>query len=185
MELSQILQKSISQIALSGQGVKKYLVPQIPRQLLTRAWRTFCPQEKRTSILALIDTSFFQNGKEGFVFTQNALYIRETMHRVKVFPYDRINAIIYFQALSTYSGKNSISMEIDSKDYDYEISNVLLKGINTDRFNRMLQQIVSLYRPDERHEIEEELEDSETQIAHPEKFKPHKFKDGDPQIYQK
>ena len=67
------------------------------RQLLTRAWRTFCPQEKRTSILALIDTSFFQNGKEGFVFTQNALYIRETMHRVKVFPYDRINAIIYFQ----------------------------------------------------------------------------------------
>lgn len=49
----------------------------------------------------------------------------------------------------------------------------------------MLQQIVSLYRPDERHEIEEELEDSETQIAHPEKFKPHKFKDGDPQIYQK
>ena len=40
----------------------------------------------------------------------------------------------------------------------------------------MLQQIVSLYRPDERHEIEEELEDSETQIAHPEKFKPHKFK---------
>ena len=31
MELSQILQKSISQIALSGQGVKTYLVPQIGR----------------------------------------------------------------------------------------------------------------------------------------------------------
>ena len=153
MELSQILQKSISQIALSGQGVKSYIIPQIPRRLLTRAWRTFCPQEKRNSILALIDTSFFQNGKEGFVFTQNALYIREAMHRVKVFPYDRINAIIYFQALSTYSGKHSISMEIDSKDYDYEISNVLLKGINTDLFNQMLQRIVSLYRPDERHEI--------------------------------
>src|SRR5699024_2792751 len=154
MELSQILQKSISQIALSGQGVKTYLVPQIPRQLLTRAWRTFCPQEKRTSILALIDASFFQTGKEGVVFVQNLL-ILETIQRVKVFPYERINSIIYFQALSTYSGKNSISMEIDSKDYDYEISNVLLKGINTDRFNRMLQQIVSLYRPDERHEIEE------------------------------
>src|SRR5699024_9961013 len=120
MELSQILQKSISQIALSGQGVKTYLVPQIPRQLLTRAWRTFCPQEKRTSILALIDTSFFQNGKEGFVFTQNALYIRETMHRVKDFPYNRINAIIYFRDLTMFLGKNSMSIETDSKAYDEE-----------------------------------------------------------------
>lgn len=185
MELSQILQRSISQIALSGQGVKAYIIPQIPRRLLKRVWRTFCPQEKRTSIIALIDTSFFQNGKEGFVFTQNALYIREPMHRVKVFPYERINAVIYFQALSTYSGKNSVSMEIDSDDFDYELNSVLLKGIDTQRLNRMLQQIVSLYRPDERHEIEKELEDSEMQIAHPEKFKPHKFKDSDPQIYQK
>lgn len=185
MELNQILQKSISQIALSGQGVKTYIVPQIPRQLLTHAWRTFCPQDKRGSILALIDTSFFQNGKEGFVFTQNTLYIHEAMHHVKAFPYDQIDSIIYFQALSTYSGKNSVSMEIDSKDYDYELSNALLKGINTDQLNRMLQQIVSLYRPDERHEIEEALEDSQTQIAHPEKFRPHKFNAGDPQVYQK
>src|SRR5699024_10565254 len=107
------------------------------------------------------------------------------MHSVKVFPYDRINAIIYFQALSTYSGKNSISMEVDSKYYDYAISNLLLKGINTYQFNRMLQQNDSLYRSHDPHKIEEESEDSETQTAHPEKLKPHKFKDGDPQFYQK
>ena len=181
MGLNQILEKSISQIALSGQGAKAYIVPNIPRQVLTHAWRAFCPQKDRSSIIALIDASFFQNGKEGFVFTDDTLFIREPMHRVKAFPYRQINAIIYFQALSTYSGKNSASMEIDSEHFDYEINNILLKGLNTDCLNRVLQEIVSLYRPDERHEIE----DSETQIAHPEKFKPHKFKDDDPQVYQK
>lgn len=185
MKLNQILEKSISQIALSNQGAKTYIVPNIPRRLLMHAWRAFCPKKDRSSIIALIDTSFFQNGKEGFVFTDDMLFIREPMHRVKAFPYRQINAIIYFQALSTYSGKSSVSMEIDSENYDYEVNNILLKDLNTDCLNRMLQEIVSLYRPDERHEIEEELEDSETQIAHPERFKPHKFKDDDPQVYQK
>lgn len=185
MNLNDILASSFSQIALSGHGASAYLIPNIPRKVLSKAWRTFCPQEARESILAVIDTSFFKNGKEGLVFTQNALYIKEPIHRVHQFVYRDIDAVIYFQTLSTYSGKSSVSMEIDTKNYDLELSDQLLRSLNTDVLNELLQKIVAMYRPDERKEIQEELTDSEKQIAHPERFKPHKFKDGDPQIYSK
>lgn len=161
------------------------MVPHIPRRILTHAWRTFCPREDRAEIVALIDTSFLKNGKEGFLFTKDALYIHEAMHHVKKFPYEQIKSVIYFQALSTYSGKQTVSMEIDTYEGDYEISNFLLKNLNSPLLNQMLQQIISVYHPDERHEIETEMEDQQSQIAHPEKFHPHEFKDGDPQIYQK
>lgn len=185
MELYDILESSLSQIALSRQGAVTYLVPNIPRKILNKAWRTFCPQEGRGSIIALIDTSFFKNGKEGFVFTKDAIYIKELMHRVNCFPYKDITAVIYLRALSTYSGKSSVSMEIDSKTRDFEISDQLIKHLNSSALNEMLQKIISLYQPSERKEIQKELLDSKNQIAHPEKFKPHKFKDSDPQIYSK
>lgn len=185
MELNQILAKSISRIALPNRRVATYVVPQIPRKLLKHAWRSFCPHEDRTEIIALIDTSFLRNGREGFLFTKNALYIHESMHRVKKFSYDQIKAVIYFQALSTYSGKQSVSMEIDTEEEDYEINSTLLKNLNSSLFNQMLQQIISVYHPDERQEIEDEIKDQRSQIAHPEKFQPHEFKDGDPQVYQK
>lgn len=185
MELNQILSESISQIALPDRRVATYVVPRIPRRILIHAWRTFCPHEDRTGIIALIDTSFLRSGKEGFLFTKSALYIREAMHHVRRFSYNQIKAVIYFQALSTYSGKQTVSMEIDTEKEDYEVNNVLLKNLNSSRLNQMLQQIVSLYHPDERREIETEIEDQRSQIAHPEKFHPHKFKDDDPQVYQK
>ena len=95
MNLNDILASSFSQIALSGHGASAYLIPNIPRKVLSKAWRTFCPQEARESILAVIDTSFFKNGKEGLVFTQNALYIKEPIHRVHQFVYRDIDAVIY------------------------------------------------------------------------------------------
>ena len=185
MELYDILQSSLSQIALSGQGATAYLIPDIPRRLLTKAWHTFCPAEKRDQILAVIDTSFLKNGKEGFVFTQNTLYIKEPFHHSYQFLYKEIQAVIYLEALSTYSGKSSISMEIETQNNDFEISNKLIKKINSKVLNEVLQQIISLYKPCERDEIQQELKDSQTQIAHPEKFRPHEFKPDDPQIYNK
>ena len=185
MKLYDILTSSFSHIALSGHGAKTYLIPEIPRKTLVRAWRAFCLREKQENVLALIDTSFFKNGKEGFLFTKDALYIKEPMRRVHKFRYDEICAIIYFQALSTYTGKSSVSMEIDTRKVDFKVNEQLIKNINSNALNEMLQEIVAIYRPDERKEIQKELKDSENQIAHPEHFKPHKFKNGDPQIYNK
>lgn len=185
MDLYNVLASSLLQIASSKQDAVAYLVPDIPRKILRTAWRTFCPKQGQDDILALIDTSFFKNGKEGILFTKNALYIKEPIRKVRCFPYDKITAVIYFQSLSTYSGKSSVSMEFDEYNSEFHLSEQMLNKLNSSLLNEMLQKIIAIYNPDEQGEIQDELRDSENQISHPEQFKPHKYKKDDPQVYSK
>ena len=71
MSVESYIKKSVKSI-----GEKVFVIPEIPEKKLNNAIAVIAPQVEKKYILAIFDSTLFGNGKEGFLFTGDTIYIK-------------------------------------------------------------------------------------------------------------
>jgi hypothetical protein len=68
----------VSKIKNEYQTAEIFTAPQLPLNLLANAYKSWLKPDEIETVIALIDTSFFDDGKEGIAFTDKRIVWKET-----------------------------------------------------------------------------------------------------------
>ncbi|MDL4839811.1 hypothetical protein [Aquibacillus rhizosphaerae] len=74
---------------------KVHIAPEIPEKKLNNAISSIANEVDPDYILAIVDCSIFGSGKDGLVFLGDAVYVRGTMEKPKVFKYETMVSAEY------------------------------------------------------------------------------------------
>ena len=66
---------------------------EIPSKRIDNALKKFASGMDRTTIIGFFDTTIMENGKEGYIFTDNKVYYLETLEKPKKLWYDDIKSV--------------------------------------------------------------------------------------------
>ncbi|MEG1331842.1 MAG: hypothetical protein RSC97_10420 [Eubacterium sp.] len=121
-----------------------YLAPDIPRKKLNNAVVSIAKDENPNYVIAIVDTTLFQSGKEGCVFLGDSFYIKDTFSKPQKLEYNRIKDVKYS---FTEKEKNN-EMVIDNEnltiilDDDENIVFTNLFGINMENLSNFIKGII-------------------------------------------
>ena len=65
----------------------------IPSKKIDNAIKVFASGIERTSIIGFFDTTVFETGKSGYIFTDDKIYYSETLEKPKIIWYDDIKSM--------------------------------------------------------------------------------------------
>lgn len=67
---------------------------EIPDQMIEKASKHYAKNADKKTVIGMCDTSFFGDGKEGFLFTDTKVYYKDDFGKPKKLWYDEINSVI-------------------------------------------------------------------------------------------
>ena len=89
-EKIEIMRKYLGKIA---NGFSYHIKGDIPSKKIDNAIKTFASGIERTSIIGFFDTTVFENGKNGYIFTDEKMYYLQILEKPKKIWYDDIKSM--------------------------------------------------------------------------------------------
>ena len=83
------------------QQVEVFIAPQLPLNLLANAHKSWFKQSENERLIALIDSSFLNDAKEGVAFTDNRIIWEKIFQVPKSISYPELAEILNIQVLET------------------------------------------------------------------------------------
>ena len=109
-EKIEIMRKYLDKIA---DGFAYHIKGEIPSKKIDNAIKTFASGIERGSIIGFFDTTVFESGKNGFIFTDDKIYFTQTLEKPKKFWYDDIREM---QILDAHKKDCDRVLEITQND---------------------------------------------------------------------
>lgn len=107
-----ILKKYYNQL-VENSTFKFYIGREIPQKQLNKAFSAFNINSDRDNVIGFHDTTLFNSGKAGLVFTNDSMYYRETMSPAEKIPYNEIQDI---RIISDKNGKKIVGLKVVTKN---------------------------------------------------------------------
>jgi hypothetical protein len=90
VEKIEIMREYLGEIST---GFSYHIAGEIPSKKIENAIKTFASGIDRESILGFYDTTVFENGKNGYIFTDDKIYYLETLEKPKKIWYEDIESL--------------------------------------------------------------------------------------------
>ena len=91
-EKIEIMRQYLGKIA-AGDGFKYHIKGAIPSKKIDNALKKFASGMDRTTIIGFFDTTVMENGKNGYIFTDDKIYYLESFEKPKKLWYDDIKSM--------------------------------------------------------------------------------------------
>lgn len=130
-EKIEIMRKYLGNIA---NGFTYHIEGDIPSKKINNAIKKFASGIDRTSIIGFFDTTVMENGKNGYIFTDDKIYYLDTLEKPKKFWYDDIKTIRI-----TNTHKKDCDRILEITQYDGEKININSSFINKTPLKEFLE----------------------------------------------
>ncbi|SHJ25935.1 hypothetical protein SAMN02745163_01588 [Clostridium cavendishii DSM 21758] len=136
-ELKQILRSYGDKIV---SAIEFYNFGEIPEKKLNNAIKTYANSVEQTKVYGLIDTTLLGSGKEGMLFTNAGIYIKEAFEKVKYIQYSEIEDVIV-TSLEKEKDSDRVIEIICSNDLKIKIKSPFYQKTSMEK---MLKEIIEL-----------------------------------------
>lgn len=127
----------ISKIGQQYQYAEVFSFPELPLNLLANAHKSWLKADEKETVIALIDTSLFNDAKQGVIFTEKRIIWKKTLQDSDYLSYSEFAKILKTQGLAMLDDDESRH----NLDKLYSLANIFSDDQDKEQFNNFLQQI--------------------------------------------
>ncbi|GAA0123150.1 MAG: hypothetical protein KID00_13820 [Clostridium argentinense] len=135
-EIMKCLKKSIGDIST----INNYYIENIPVKKLNNSINSYGEGIKKENVLALVDTTILGSGKEGFLFTTEGIYFKESFNEANYISFKDID---FISIIDNDKDCNSI-LHIMMKNK--KIITITSTILNKTPLKKFLQQVIEILK---------------------------------------
>lgn len=144
MNLLDIIERELPSVASEGSS-KVYIRPDISEKVLNNSIRAMKVQESPESVLGIVDTSLFHNGKTGLLFTSAHLYLHESVMDPICIDITDIKEANFSEITQNHNGKDKIIQSLTLKQSgqkDFTFPKDILAWIQGQDLAKLLTELI-------------------------------------------
>jgi hypothetical protein len=127
----------VSKVASKYQVAEVFTAPQLPLNLLANAYKSWLKPDEKETVVALIDTSLWDDAKKGIAFTEQRIIWKEVLTNYDSLSYQDLSKLLESQGLDMIGNEEARK----SLDKLHSIANLFTNEDDKNQFSAFVQQL--------------------------------------------
>lgn len=146
MGITKVIKEMVSDVV--SDGCKLYLSPNIEDKKLNNAMKAMKVSDNPDEVIAILDTSIFQNAKTGILFSSKDLYVHESFTNPQKISYDRISTVSFEHRVEQQGDEEKqvpyLLITFNDDEPEYELPSIILNYIDGRKLADLLDKIIEV-----------------------------------------